>query len=152
MKNKRKKVLFVCNKGGHYMKILALQELFKDYDSRLLTSNTSVNKEAPIKHINIFLTKKDGKINYLLYIIQSIFVWFMFRPNVIISTGAFIAVPVFICGKLFGSKLIYIETNARVYSKSQTGKFLEPICDKFIVQWPEMKDVYKSAEYWGMLV
>jgi beta-1,4-N-acetylglucosaminyltransferase len=76
----------------------------------------------------------------------------MFRPDVIISTGAFMAIPIFIYGKLFGSKLIYIEITARVYSKSQTGKFLEPICDKFIVQWPEMKTVYKSAEYWGTLI
>jgi UDP-N-acetylglucosamine:LPS N-acetylglucosamine transferase len=149
MKNKRKKVLFVCNKGGHYMELLALKELFKEYDSQLLTTN--INKEVPIKHVKIYSIKKHVRINYLLYTIQSIYVWFMFKPDVIISTGAFMAIPIFICGKLFGSKLIYIEITARVYSKSQTGKFLEPICDKFIVQWPEMKDVYKSAEYWGTL-
>jgi hypothetical protein len=57
----------------------------------------------------------------------------------------------FIWGKLFGSKLIYIESNARVYSKSHTGKIIEPICDKIIVQWPEMLQVYKNAEYWGTL-
>jgi UDP-N-acetylglucosamine:LPS N-acetylglucosamine transferase len=90
-------------------------------------------------------------INYIVGFIQCLFVWASFKPHVIISTGSNIAVMMFIWGKLFGSKLIFIETRARVYSKSHTGRIVESLCDKIIVQWPEMLRVYKNSEYWGTL-
>ena len=49
--------------------------------------------------------------------------------------------------------MVYIETRAKVYNKTITGKLIGWICDKIIVQWPEMVDVYKGkAEYYGTLV
>lgn len=73
------------------------------------------------------------------------------KPSVIISTGSYIAVPLFYFGKLYGAKLIFIESNAMVYSKTTTGKLVGWISDKIIVQWPEMLKVYPKAEYWGVL-
>ena len=56
-------------------------------------------------------------------------------------------------GKIHGAKTVFIETRARVYGKTITGKILTPIADKIIVQWPEMLKVYKGkAEYYGVLV
>ena len=57
-----------------------------------------------------------------------------------------------IVGRLLGSKLIFIESRARVYTKSSTGKLVGSFCDKVVVQWPEMLKVYKNAVYWGELI
>ncbi len=67
------------------------------------------------------------------------------RPDVIISTGAAVAVPFFYLGKLFGAKLIYIEVFDRINTSTMTGKMVHPITDRFIVQWEEMKQVYSKA-------
>lgn len=67
------------------------------------------------------------------------------RPDVIISSGAAVAVPFFYIGKLLGSKLIYIEVFDRIDKPTITGKIVYPIVDKFIVQWEEMKRVYPKA-------
>lgn len=67
------------------------------------------------------------------------------RPDLIISSGAAVAVPFFYLGKLFGSKLIYIEVFDRINAGTITGKLIYPIADKFIVQWEEMKKVYPKA-------
>ncbi len=67
------------------------------------------------------------------------------RPDVIISTGAAVAVPFFYLGKLFGAKVIYIEVFDRINTSTLTGKLVYPITDKFIVQWEEMKKVYPKA-------
>jgi hypothetical protein len=48
-------------------------------------------------------------------------------------------------GKLFGSKIIYIETFANMYTKTVTGKLLYPIADLFIVQWDSMKKLYPNS-------
>ncbi|MCF2678837.1 UDP-N-acetylglucosamine--LPS N-acetylglucosamine transferase [Streptococcus alactolyticus] len=67
------------------------------------------------------------------------------RPDVIISSGAAVAVPFFYLGKLFGAKTVYIEVFDRIDKPTVTGKLVYPVTDKFIVQWEEMKKVYPKA-------
>jgi len=67
------------------------------------------------------------------------------RPNLIISTGAAVAVPFFYIGKILGAKLIYIEVIDRIDKPTLTGRLLYPIADRFIVQWDEMLNVYPKA-------
>ena len=67
------------------------------------------------------------------------------RPDVIISSGAAVAVPFFYIGKLFGSKPVYIEVFDRIDAPTVTGKLVYPVTDRFIVQWEEMKKVYPKA-------
>lgn len=67
------------------------------------------------------------------------------RPDLIISSGAAVAVPFFYIGKILGAKLIYIEVFDRIDKPTVTGKLVYPIADKFIVQWEEQKKVYPKA-------
>jgi UDP-N-acetylglucosamine:LPS N-acetylglucosamine transferase len=149
---KEKRLLFVCNKGGHYSEMLALKALFKEYDSVLLTNEDNMVADLSVKCIKMWFPKNNSRIGILLGFFQCFLVWLWVRPRVIITTGAGLAVPIFVWGKLFGSRLIFIESRARIYSKSLAGKFLAPLCDKVIVQWSEMLNVYKKAEYWGTLI
>ena len=67
------------------------------------------------------------------------------RPDVIICTGVLAMIPMCLICKLFGKKLIYIESFAKVTSPTQTGKFLYKFADQFYVQWPQMKEIYPNA-------
>ncbi len=73
------------------------------------------------------------------------------RPDLIISSGAAVAVPFFYIGKLYGAKTIYIEVFDRIDHSTMTGKMVYPVTDKFIVQWEEMKDVYPKAIHLGSI-
>lgn len=76
------------------------------------------------------------------------FAWKLIRrekPDLIISSGAAVAVPFFYIGKLMGAKLIYIEVFDRIDKPTVTGKMVYPITDRFIVQWEELKKVYPKA-------
>jgi UDP-N-acetylglucosamine:LPS N-acetylglucosamine transferase len=147
-----KRILFVCDPGGHYSQMLMLKDIFDEYDCRLLVdASTNISHSIPVKHMKIYHARNHRNIFFCTSLIQCFFVWIYFRPKIIISTGAGIAVPIFIWGKLFGSSLVYIESRARVYSKSATGKIVSCLCNKIIVQWPEMLHIYKNAEYWGVL-
>ena len=77
-------------------------------------------------------------------------VW-SFRPDVIITTGTHTAVPTCYIGKIFGAKVVFIETFANIKSKTVSGKLVYPIADKFIVQWESMKEKYKKSDYWGWI-
>ena len=51
--------------------------------------------------------------------------------------------------KLFGVKVIYVESFAKLTNSSVTGRLAYRIADDFLVQWPEMKKVYPKATYSG---
>ena len=66
-------------------------------------------------------------------------------PDLIVSSGAAVAVPFFYLGKLLRKKTIYIEVFDRINKPTMTGKMVYPVTDKFIVEWEEMQKVYPKA-------
>ena len=79
------------------------------------------------------------------------FIYLKFHPDYIITTGTHTAGPMCLIGKIFKSKIIYIETFANIHTKTITGKLLYPISDLFIVQWPSMKELYEKSVYGGWI-
>lgn len=162
--------MFACNQGGHFSQMMALKELFGRYDSVLITDNVRASKDMSalknIGKIEFMLanaeSRKRQKLNrsnriygikaYLKAFVQCIKIWKKYRPKVIVSTGSSIAVPLFWMGWLHGSKLIFIETRAKVYARSLTGILVRKVADQIFVQWPEMKKMYPEAHYCGTLV
>ena len=71
------------------------------------------------------------------------------RPKVMITTGVLAIVPLALLMKLFGGKLIYLESFAKVTSKTLSGKLLYRFADRFYVQWEEMLKLYPNAIYKG---
>ena len=142
-----KKICLVGSSGGHLAHLYMLKPIwekterfwvtFDKEDSRSLLENEKFYK-------CFFPTNRN-----LLNLIRNTFLAFKViikeRPDIIISSGAAVAVPFFYIGKLFGAKLVYIEVFDRVDKSTVTGKLVYPITDKFIVQWDEMKKVYPKA-------
>ena len=174
MKGLNNIVFFASNEGGHFAQLMALHELFDKYETVIVTDNERANNDIPalknVKAIEFAMSfanrreelKKRGEKNMThasyLTAYWGLFkecnaIWKKYRPKVIVSTGSNIAFPLAYIAKLHGTKMVYIETRAKVYNKTITGKLIGWICDKIIVQWPEMVDVYKGkAEYYGTLV
>ena len=73
------------------------------------------------------------------------------KPDLIISTGAAVAVPFFYLGKLFRMKTVFIEVFDRFDSPTLTGKLVYPVSDRFIVEWEELKKVYPKAVNLGSI-
>ena len=73
------------------------------------------------------------------------------RPQLIISSGAAVAVPFFWLAKLYGAKTVYIEVFDRIDKPTVTGKMVYPVTDRFIVEWEEMKAVYPKAVNLGSI-
>lgn len=168
--SKNNTVMFAASQGGHFKELMGLQSLFDRYQGVLVTDNLSANKDQEqLKNFNAIEypaaialrrkksagTTKANRLNslysYLKLLFQCIIIYNKYKPAVIVSTGSYIAVPLLIYGKLHGSKTIFIESNAKVYSKTMTGKIVERFSDKIYVQWPEMLDVYSKAEYFGTI-
>ena len=154
-----KKVMFISSTGGHLSELLQLDKMFSNYDYTIITEKTKSNLKLKKRfkekiHFLIYGTK-DHMLVYPFKLItncfKSLYYYLKFRPDYIITTGAHTAGPMCLIGKIFGSKIIYIETFANINTKTITGRLLYPFSDLFVVQWEEMKKLYPNAVYGGWI-
>ena len=155
----KRKIMFISSTGGHLEELLQLKPMFKDCDYHLITEKTKSN---------IYLKDKyKDKVNYLLYGTKfhlfsypfkllmncfiSLFLYLKYSPDYIITTGTHTAGPMCCIGKIFGSKIIYIETFANIVTKTSTGRLIYLFADKFIVQWESMKELYPKSDFGGWI-
>ncbi len=75
-----------------------------------------------------------------------------FRPEVVVSTGAAVAVPVFYLARLMGIRTVYIEVYDRIDTATLTGRLCRPVSDLFLVQWNEQLELYPGATMIGPLL
>ncbi len=147
-KNKKKKVCLVCSSGGHLTHLYMLKPIWKKMDRFWVTFDktdaNSILQDEKVYHC-YFPTNRNIK-NLIRNTFLAIKVLKKEKPDIIISSGAAVAVPFFWLGKIFfKAKTIYIEVFDRIDKPTITGKLVYPITDKFIVEWEEMKKVYKKA-------
>lgn len=105
------------------------------------------------KKEKVFFVRDPGKnpLNLLINIFQSLLIFIKQMPDVVLSTGAGVAVPICYIAKLFGKKVIFIESFSRVNKPSLSGILVHPIADLFIVQWKSLIKFYKKAVYGGSI-
>ena len=154
----KRRVMFIASTGGHLNELLQLKSMFSKYDYSLITEKTKSNLYLKNQYKDVHFLIYGTKHHILTYPFKlfincfiSLFYYLKYRPDYIITTGVHSAGPMCCLGKIFGSKIIYIETFANMVSKTATGKLLYPISDKFIVQWESMKKLYPEAEFGGWI-
>jgi len=153
-----KKVMFISSTGGHFTEMMQLKSLFKQYDYSIITEKTKSHyKYLKEKHGNkisfLIYGTKDKPISYFFKLFFncwiSLFLFIKYRPKYIVTTGAHTAGPMCCLGKIFRSKIIFIEGYANITTKTMTGRIIYKFADLFIVQWPEMQKLYPKAKYVG---
>jgi UDP-N-acetylglucosamine:LPS N-acetylglucosamine transferase len=166
------KIGIACSAGGHLTQVLSLLEAFrghecflilpgfphvkkfnppqfaKTYHLKMLFNYALGIKITPQRVIwlGVYITLLENTFEILKILMKE-------KPDILFSTGSEIAIPTFYIGKfLFGAKLIYLESVARMKDISFTGKLLMPIVDLFLVQWEELARKYKKAKFWGRVI
>lgn len=153
--NKEIKICFASSSGGHYEELMCLNPLMKKYNSFCLTEyngSSSHNEIIPTYYCQQINRKEKLFFIKLIFLFnKELFVYIKERPTFIISTGALVTIPICLIGKLFQTKIIYIESFARINDASLTGKVMKHFADLFFIQWPEMKEIYPNSIYVGGL-
>ncbi|MFO7995583.1 MAG: PssD/Cps14F family polysaccharide biosynthesis glycosyltransferase [Dehalococcoidia bacterium] len=141
-----------CSPGGHLTQMQRLMPAFEGQDYFFVTHRSEYSRHLERAY---FIPYEEGYIRERLTWLKTIFIALRIlikeRPDVVISTGGGeIAVPFCYAGKVVGAKVIFIETLARITTKSAAGKLIYPIADLFLVQWePLLKKYGMKAQYWG---
>ncbi len=153
-----KKVMFISSTGGHLTELLEMSDLFKDYDTTIVTEKTKSNMYLKDKYDKVYYLVYGTKSHLFTYlfkftynIFKSFYLFLKIRPDVVVTTGTHTAVSMCYIAKLFRKKVIFIETLANRTTKTMAGKLVYPIADYFLVQWKSMLELYPKAIYIGLI-
>ena len=141
------KIGLVGSSGGHLTHLYMLKPFWQDKDRFWVTFDKE-DARGLLQGEKVYPCHFPTNRNLKNLIRNTFVAWKVLRkerPDLLISSGAAVAVPFFYLGKLLGAKLIYIEIYDRIDKPTMTGKMVYPIVDRFIVQWEEQKKVYPEA-------
>lgn len=139
-----RRTLLAFSPGGHFAELeRALEGI--DFDDRHYLTFRSARplKLAGPVHFVAHPRRQVGAT--LVNFWQSYWLLRRLRPQIVISTGADVAVPVFVLARCFGIPTIFIETGGSL-EPTLAGRLCYRFADLFIVQWPERLQVFPRAQ------
>lgn len=158
------KICLTCAAGGHYDELMSLFDAFSRHEFFFVTVPSEKTKGLS-NHTKSYYVRNGPnptrfqKINslilavyYFYLIFPCLIIFIRERPDVIVGSGGEATLHLSYFGKLLGSKVIYIESLARIHELSGTGKLVYHIADLFLVQWECLTKDYKKALYWGQVL
>ena len=148
------KVCIPTSSGGHLTHMYLLGSIWKRGADRFWVTFDKEDANSLLESERVYHCYYPTNRNIPNLIKNTFLAWKVLRrerPDLILSSGAAIAIPFFFVGKMLGAKLIYVEVFDRVDKPTITGRLLNGIADLFIVQWPEQLGVYKGAKNLGSI-
>lgn len=148
------KIAIVGSSGGHLTHMMLLKD-FRSKHERFFVTFNKEDANSQLKNEKIYYCYYPTNRNIKNLIKNTFLAWKILRkekPDLIISSGAAIAIPFFFLGKLFfRTKCVYVEVFDRINQGTIAGKFCYHFADVFFVQWKEQLKVYKKAKYIGSI-
>jgi UDP-N-acetylglucosamine:LPS N-acetylglucosamine transferase len=148
------KLLLVCNPGGHFSTMMGLKNFWSAYPREWVTypnfdTQKMLEKET-VYWVQMQEARMLGKacVNFL----KALIILPKSKPDLLVCTGASLAVPFIFASKLYGIKTVFIESISRSRSLSLSGRLVYNLVDEFYVQWPECVERYPKAQYRGVVV
>ncbi len=151
-KNKKIKIALPVSAGGHLRELQQLSDVYSKYPHFYISfkrpDTLSLSKKEKVYFIsrparNPFIT--------ILSFFQTLKIFLKEKPNLVLTTGADVSLASCFFAKLFGAKLIFIESFCRTEKPSLTARLVYPFADLFIYQWKQMKKFFPKGVYGGSI-
>jgi len=147
-------VLLVCSSGGHLAQLTALDPWSREHRRRWVCLDTP-DAVSILRGEDVIWAYHPTTRNVRNLVRNIGLAWRELRrrrPDVVISTGAGVAVPFFLIAKLRRIPTVYLEVYDRMDSPTLTGRLCRPFTDAMLVQWEEQRDLYRRADVVGCVL
>jgi UDP-N-acetylglucosamine:LPS N-acetylglucosamine transferase len=147
------RLLLICNPGGHFATMMGLKEFWSRHYREWVTYPKFDTEQLKGQEIVHWVIMQEARMlgRALVNFCHALFILYQSKPDLVISTGASLAVPFIYASKLFGIKTVFIESISRSQVLSLSGKLVYYAVDEFYVQWPECLERYPKAKYKGLI-
>lgn len=144
----------VASSGGHLAQLLALREWWEQHDRTWVTLDKPDARSTLMGEEVLYAFHPTTRnvpnlvrnANLARTVIRDI------SPDVVVSTGAGVALPFFVAARRRKIATLYLEVYDRVNSTTMTGRLCRPFSSAFAVQWPEQVALYPGSELVGAVL
>lgn len=147
------KLLLVCNPGGHFSTMMGLKNFWSAYSREWVTYPKFDTQTLLGKEVVYWVEMQEARMwqKACRNFIKALIILRKSRPDLLVCTGAGLAVPFIFASKLYGIKTVFIESISRSSQLSLSGRIVYNLVDEFYVQWPECVERYPKAQYRGIV-
>ncbi len=149
------RALLVGSSGGHLTQLLALEPWWQGVEHAWVTFDTPDAVHALADQERVWWAAHPTTRNLPNLLRNTVLAHRVvreFRPTVVVSTGAAVALPFFLAGKAQGARTVFIEVYDRIETPTLTGRLCRPVTDLMMVQWAEQAELYDDAVVIGPLL
>lgn len=148
------RILLVCSAGGHLAQLLALRPWWQEHERRWVTFDTPQSRSAlEGEDVEFGFSPTTRNVpNLVRNARMARRVLGEFRPDLVFSNGAGMAVPYFAMAHRYRARTAYLEVIDRVDDATLTGRLVYPFTDDFLVQWEEQRQHYPDASVIGLVL
>jgi UDP-N-acetylglucosamine:LPS N-acetylglucosamine transferase len=147
-------VLLVCSSGGHLTQLYNLKGWWERFP-RLWVTFQKPDATSLLQAEEVVWAFHPTTRNIANLVRNARLAWAILaerQPDVVVSTGAGVALPFFVLAKLRRVKTVYIEVFDRIDSPTLTGRLCRPFTDLFLVQWETQEKLYRGSRTIGPLL
>jgi hypothetical protein len=147
-------VLLVGSSGGHLAQLVALRPWWEERDRAWVTFDGSHARsllEGEQVEFAYFPTTRNIP-NLLRNFVVAARVLLRRRPDVVVSSGAAVAIPFFVIARVLGIQTVYVEVYDRIDSRTVSGRICRPLASAFLVQWDAQQQMYPGSVVIGPLL
>ena len=148
------KILFVSSSGGHLLQLHKLDGWWRKHERLWVTFDTA-DAVSMLEGEDAVWAFRPTTRNLRNLVRNSLLAWRVlrrFRPTIVVSTGAGVAVPFFVLARLHRIKTVYVEVYDRIDLPTLTGRLCYPFSDLFLLQWEEQRRFYPKGHLIGRLL
>jgi UDP-N-acetylglucosamine--N-acetylmuramyl-(pentapeptide) pyrophosphoryl-undecaprenol N-acetylglucosamine transferase len=143
---RRSDVAFASSSGGHLELLKEVSKPASGISALWVTIDDARAESLRVEGRTVHTLPRFDKQNLnVKNPLRSPLLAWRLRPRVVVTSGAGVVIVFCVCARLLGSRLLFVETMARVSSPSHTGRVLARIADQVFVQWPDLLLAYPKA-------
>jgi beta-1,4-N-acetylglucosaminyltransferase len=145
------KIILACTSGGHFSTMRGLEPFWSQHERVWITDLKQDTKMLEGRDKVYWLPYQAPRdwLTTLANFPKTFNILMKERPDIVISTGASIAVNLAVAAKILGIRFLYVESISRSEELSLSGKLIYPLADEFYVQWQQLTEKYSRAIFKG---
>lgn len=150
----RADVLLVCSPGGHALQLHMLRKAWSGYRTLWVTLDAEDTRSLLRGERISFAHGPTMRNlpNFFRNLLLALRLLRRVRPRVVVTTGAGLAVPFAWIGRLFGARVVYVESLTRIDAPSLSCRLIAPVADRVYAQWPELRHALPGSRFVGSVL
>ena len=148
------RVMMVGSAGGHLAQLMQLEPWYRRFAVRWITFDMP-DAVGHLRGADVVWAHHPTTRNVRNLLRNSLLALRQvrsFRPDLVVSSGAGVAVPFFWIGKLFGARTVYVEVIDRIETRTVTARLVSPVTDLLVAQDPAQLELLPGSHLIGALL